>query len=127
MHRLSRRLINVALVLSIAAVLPWTIVAGVNETMGKPSAAFDLTECTRACHDHGCSHNPVLPDALTSDEGLFGETIRALKRSGRATGLGARKGYGLANLLLFCVVWPALMLGLLGAAVWQYDILRRRA
>lgn len=84
--------------------------------------AFDAARCTWACHNHGCRHAAVLPGFFVDDDGLFGAAVHTLY------GLGARllpgqrfAGYGAANLLVFCVVWPAGMYGL-----WIVAVLQRR-
>lgn len=102
--------------------------------LGEP-APFPRTEiprepyrpevCTWSCHNHGCRHVPRLPSWLSADRGLFGITIRALYGLGGVLVPGhSRKGYGLANLLLFCAVWPGLMWGLYLVAVAQARQLR---
>ena len=121
---MGRRCVKTGLALIVFAILPWVVVIAVNTPMGTPPPTFDPDQCTRHCHDHGCSHPPILPAEIAGDAGLYGETIRALKKSGRATGLGARRGYGAMNLIVFCVVWPGLMLGLLVIAIWQSMVLR---
>lgn len=115
--------------LSFAATAPWAILVAVNSASPEPERAFHRDRCTRACHDHGCRHAPVLPPALTSDQGLFGAAVRALHVAGGATGLGRARGYGAANIAIFCVLWPLLMLALVGVVIWQGLALaaRRRA
>jgi hypothetical protein len=78
-----------------------------------PAERFVPERCTWACHNHGCQHSPRLPDWLSSDEGLFGQTVHGLHRLGRwAMPHSPRQGYGLVNLIIFCLLWPALMWGL---------------
>jgi len=85
-----------------------------------PQESYDATRCTWYCHNHGCRHRPVLPEVLSGDHGLFGWTIHALQSGGRAMSPGAPGlGYGAANLVVFCAVWPAAMLGLWVLAVRQ--------
>jgi hypothetical protein len=67
-----------------------------------PIASHRAEVCTWACHNHGCRHHPRLPTWLTSDVGLYGATIRGLGTLGGHT----RIGYDLANLLIFCAIWP---------------------
>lgn len=69
--------------------------------------------CNWACHNGTCTHTPVLPAFLTGDDGAYGWTIRGLAALGRATGIG----YAGANLLIFCVAWPAVTGGLYTVAV----------
>jgi hypothetical protein len=81
--------------------------------------------CTWSCHNHGCTHAPVLPAALTGDHGLFGVALRGLHRAGSALAPGRPGfGYGLANVLLFCALWPAGMYALWLVALWQRRRLR---
>lgn len=102
--------------------------------LGEP-APFPRTElprepyrpevCTWSCHNHGCRHAPRLPSWLSADRGLFGITIRGLYRMGSVLLPGRpREGYGLANLVVFCAVWPGLMWGLFLVAVAQARELR---
>lgn len=78
-----------------------------------PAERFLPERCTWACHNHGCDHSPRLPAWLSSDEGLFGLTVNGLHRLGRwAMPHSPRQGYGLVNLIIFCLLWPALMWGL---------------
>ncbi len=119
-----RRWAVVGAVCTAAAIAPWGILFAVNGMRADPVAQYLPHECTRHCHNHGCKHTPVLPAALASDSGLYGATIQALKRGGTQSGLGARRGYGAVNLLVFCALWPLLMLMLLGVALWQRSWIR---
>src|SRR5204863_178133 len=49
---------------------------------GLPAEAARPDRCTWACHNHGCPHRPVLPPALTGDDGLYGLALRALHHTG---------------------------------------------
>jgi hypothetical protein len=90
-----------------------------------PREAHRPDVCTWSCHNHGCRHEPRLPAWLSGDRGLFGIAIRALYRMGGVLLPGRpREGYGLANLLVFCLVWPGLMWGLYLVAVAQARELR---
>jgi hypothetical protein len=54
------------------------------------------------------------------DDGLFGATIHGLRLMGSEMLPGhAREGYGLANLVLFCGIWPGGMYALYLLALWQ--------
>lgn len=75
---------------------------GTGDVVGHQDHSFRRDRCSWYCHDRGCHHTARLPAGLTSDEGAFGETIKALFLSGRKTGLG----YQGMNILVFCVVWP---------------------
>ena len=113
-------------ILLLAVVSPWGALFATNAAMGRTDPTWHPDRCTRHCHDHGCAHDPVLPDLLTADRGLYGATIRALFDAGRLTGLGANEGYGLVNLALFCAAWPGAMLALLAIGLSQRVRLRRR-
>ncbi len=114
-----RRAIVVVLALAFCATAPWVILFGVNHVMGTPSTAFRFEQCTRYCHDNGCRHDPLLPGVIASHRGLFGRTVMALHAMGRGSGLGQRRGYGAANIVVFCMAWPGLMLLLVGVVTWQ--------
>ena len=92
-----------------------------------PHEAFDPARCTWACHNHGCQHQPQLPAWLASDEGLFGRTVAALHHGGRILlPKDPRAGYGLVNLLVFCLFWPGLMWALYLIAINQFYLLIKR-
>lgn len=105
---------------------PWALLLAVNATDSSiPLARSSLprerrlpNHCTWACHNHGCTHRPVLPEVLTGDRYLFGGTIRALYGVGSTLSRDRLRGYGAANILLLCVGWPALMYGL-WVLVWR--------
>ena len=103
----------------LAAVLPWVIMLGTNQALGTPTDVRFADRCTRACHNHGCPHDPVLPDAIASNSGLFGKAISGLYSAGSLTGLSAVEGYGAANLAIFCALWPGGMLALVGIGLRQ--------
>jgi hypothetical protein len=85
-----------------------------------PKESFVAERCTWVCHNHGCRHPSRLPDFLTGDSGLFGKTVRLLHRAGSAImPAHPNQGYGVVNLLLFCVAWPGFML-------WLYAIVVRQ-
>lgn len=89
---------------------------------GLPREAFEVHRCTWACHNVGCRHASVLPGALVDDDGLFGRAIAGLHRLGAVLIPGGRSaGYGAANLLVFCAIWPATMYGL-----WLVALMQRR-
>lgn len=84
--------------------------------------AFSAQRCTWACHNHGCRHASVLPGFLVDDDGLFGAAVHSLYTLGARLLPGQRfAGYGAANLVVFCAVWPAGMYGL-----WIVAVLQRR-
>ena len=103
----------------LAASLPWAVMFATNALLSTPTDAWLVDACSRVCHSSGCAHSPVLPAALTADSGLFGQAIDQLYRIGRLTGRSSAEGYGAANLALFCVLWPALMLGMVGLGLRQ--------
>ena len=87
-----------------------------------------LARCNWDCHNHGCTHPSRLPPFFVSDRGLFGQTIHLLYRGGDILVPGRRGvGYGAANVLIFCLVWPALMYGLFLVALRQHLILKSRS
>jgi hypothetical protein len=114
-----RKLAILTATLTIAATAPWATLFAVDVALGEPPRAYHRHRCTRYCHDRGCPHRPVLPAALTSSEGLFGKTVLALHVMGRATGLGPSVGYGVVNIVIFCLLWPGAMLWLVGVVTWQ--------
>ncbi|MBT9392292.1 hypothetical protein KLP40_03875 [Hymenobacter sp. NST-14] len=72
-----------------------------------PTAALVAGRCTRFCHDHACPHaTPATSPAYYRLRPLYGLTIRVLS----AGGGGA--AYVLANLFVFLVVIPLLLLRL---------------
>ena len=93
----------------------------------KDTNLFLKETCTRYCHNHGCKHTPVLPDLLTGDQYLYGETIHFLYQFGEGFRLflpiSRSEGYGLANLLIFCIFVPTIHFGLLFLTI---RALRRR-
>lgn len=121
------------LVLVLPLVAPWLVVLAVNAAPPAvplvrshlPHEPFAADHCTWACHDHGCRHRPVLPSSLTADDALFGDSIRALYRLGSHLSADRATGYGAANILVFCLVWPALMYGLWLLVWWQGGQLAR--
>jgi len=90
-----------------------------------PTEALRTDRCTWYCHNHGCPHAPVLPAWLASDRGAFGVALRGLYGFGDALSSDRATGYGLANLLVFCVAWPALTGGLWIVAIVQHAELKQ--
>ncbi len=83
----------------------------------RPRPAFSPRTCNWRCHNHGCRHGmrvvgPPLAGPTRNGRvgGLFGWTVQALHATG---------SYRTANLLVFCLLWPALALGLWSWVVWQ--------
>ncbi|MFO0558139.1 MAG: hypothetical protein U0269_08975 [Polyangiales bacterium] len=101
-------------------VLPWALLfAAVAWPPGAPiprrsipTEARHADRCTWACHNRGCSHRPALPAVITDDRYVFGATIRALYALGTLFSRDRFRGYGIANILVFCLAWPALMYAL---------------
>lgn len=92
-----------------------------------PFQKFERERCTWACHNGGCLHRSVLPNVLVADDGVFGAAIDALYAFGSVLVDGDRgRGYGAANLVVFCAVWPGTMYALWLIAVVQRHHLRRR-
>jgi len=72
---------------------------------------FSSQTCTRYCHGNGgCKHLPVLSDSISSDEGFYGTVIDSLFYLGdiisKLVGVSYYEGYGLANILIFCITVP---------------------
>jgi len=112
--------------------VPWVMLFGVNAAppalplrTSIPEERFQADHCTWDCHNRGCRHAPVLPAVITGDRYIFGATIRGLYALGSLFTKDKFKGYGIANIAVFCVAWPALMYGL-WVVVWrQREKLRR--
>lgn len=123
MRRRSIPLLVVLPLLAVPAIFVGVIRSGEPAPLARtalPAEPYRADRCTWYCHNHGCPHKPLLPRALSGDDGLFGKTIGALKRAGTAmVPSNPSIGYGVANLLFFCVLWPGLMFGLLVVAVRQ--------
>lgn len=85
-----------------------------------PTAARVAGRCTRYCHDHACPHvTPVNSPAYHRLRPLYEFTIRAL-----ASG-GSGAAYVMANLLVFVVVIPLLLLRLTYAVLRDARAIRR--
>ena len=114
-------------------VAPWAILLAVNASApgvplaraAVPREPFRADRCTWVCHNRGCRHRPVLPAVITGDRYLFGATIRGLYALGTLFSRDRFKGYGAANILVFCVAWPALMYALWAIAWRQREEIRR--
>lgn len=77
----------------------------------KKNDRFLSNICTRYCHGTGgCRHDAALPDIITADEHLYGDIIRGLFDIGEVLSslleISYFQGYGLANLLIFCLAVP---------------------
>jgi hypothetical protein len=127
-----RRRLRAVWVYVLPLVAPWALLAAVNAASPEvpllrshiPREAHRADRCTWACHNRGCPHRPVLPAVLAGDRGLYGVTIRGLFGVGRGLSADRRMGYGAANLLLFCVVWPGAMYALWVVAWRQRSAIR---
>ena len=85
-----------------------------------PTAALVAGRCTRYCHDHACPHaTPAASPAYFRLRPLYGLTIRALSAGGGGT------AYVVANLLVFLVGIPLLLLSLTYAVLRDALLLRR--
>lgn len=100
-------------------ILPWVILFGANAAYGVPLLRSSLPRVERSaqhcnwdCHNHACSHRPKLPAVITDDQHVFGYTIRGLYLLGRLFSSNRFEGYGIATLVVFCLLWPALMYAL---------------
>jgi hypothetical protein len=113
-------------------VAPWAILMGVNAMppgvplvrTSVPHERWEPRHCNWDCHNHGCRHRPKLPALITGDRYVFGTTIRGLYTLGRLFSRNRFVGYGIANLVVFCVVWPLLMYWLWVRAWTQAETLR---
>jgi hypothetical protein len=114
-------------------VFPWAVMAAVNLAppavpllrTSIPHETYRADRCNWICHNRGCRHRPVLPAIITSDRYLFGATIRGLYALGTLFSRDRFKGYGIANIVVFCVAWPALMYALWVIAWRQREEIRR--
>lgn len=129
---MARRALLALWIYLLPLVAPWAILLAVNASdpatpllrSSLPQQPHRPDACTWDCHNHGCRHRPRLPPLLTSDQGLFGATIRGLYRAGGALSSDRSRGYGAANLLLLCAAWPALMYAL-WVIVWRQRLALR--
>lgn len=116
----TRSLLLVLWIYAAPLVAPWAILFGTNATdatlplvrTSLPQEPRREDRCTWACHNRGCRHPPRLPAVLTGDRYLFGQTIRGLYAVGRVFSSDRALGYGAANLVVFCALWPGLMYAL---------------
>ena len=93
-----------------------------------PREVFVANRCTWACHNSGCRHRSFLPAAFVADDGLFGNAVKSLYGLGAVLAPGRRgAGYGAANLLVFCAVWPGGMYLLWLIALAQRRRMRARS
>ena len=91
----------------------------------RPVEVHEASRCTWACHNHGCDHRSRLPPILSTT--LFDATVIALHTFGDALAPDAPfAGYRAANLLVFCILWPALTVALYVTALGQRRALRAK-
>lgn len=115
-----RRLLLALWIYAAPLLAPWATLYGSNATdptiplvrTSIPQEPRREDRCTWACHNRGCSHPSRLPAVLTGDRYLFGQTIRGLYALGRVFSSDRFLGYGAANLVVFCLLWPGLMYAL---------------
>lgn len=127
-----KRLLRTFWIYVFPLVAPWAILVAVNAVPpGVPLARtripherFERDRCTWDCHNRGCHHRPKLPALVSGDRYLFGATIRGLYALGRLFSSNRFIGYGIANLVVFCLAWPALMYWLWVRAWTQAETLR---
>ncbi len=127
-----KRLLRALWIYVLPLVAPWAIVVGVNAAppavplarASIPHERWMRDRCTWDCHNRGCRHRPRLPALLTGDRGAFGATIRGLYALGRTFSRDRFVGYGVANLAVLCLAWPALMYWLWVRAWTQAETLR---
>jgi hypothetical protein len=114
-------------------VAPWVVLVAVNLTSpaipllraSLPGERWRADRCTWDCHNRGCHHRPKLPAIITGDRYIFGATIRGLYALGTLFSTDRFIGYGIANILVFCLAWPALMYALWVIAWKQHLAIRR--
>ncbi|MFD2787391.1 hypothetical protein [Hymenobacter rubripertinctus] len=109
------------LLTGLLALLPLLFGFVVNYTASRPPTTAQVAgRCTRYCHDHACPHaTPATSPAYFRLRPLYGLTIRALSAGGGGT------AYVLANLLVYLVVIPLLLLRLTYAVLRDALLLRR--
>ncbi|WP_157530912.1 hypothetical protein [Hymenobacter norwichensis] len=109
------------LLTGLLALLPLLFGLAVNTAAPHPpTAARAPAHCTRYCHDHACSHaTPANSPAYFQLRPLYGYTVRALAAGGGGT------TYVLANLLVFLVAIPLLLLRLTYAVLRDARTIRR--
>ena len=128
----SRRALRFFWIYLFPLLVPWAILFAVNAAPPSLPLRASLPEerrlpddCTWDCHNRGCRHEPVLPAVITGDEYLFGATIRGLYALGSVFSRDRFKGYGIANIAVFCVAWPGVMYALWVIAWRQREEIRR--
>lgn len=109
------------LLTGLLALLPLLFGLAVNTAAPHPPTASRApTHCTRYCHDHACLHaTPANSPAYFQLRPLYGLTVKALSAG------GGRATYMLANLLVFLVVIPLLLLRLTYAVLRDARTIRR--
>lgn len=128
-----RRALRLFWIYVLPLVAPWAVMLAVNAAppavplarASVPRERWRPDRCNWDCHNRGCRHRPVLPAVITGDRYLFGATIRGLYALGSVLSRDRFRGYGAANILVFCVAWPALMYALWVTAWRQREELRR--
>ena len=103
------------------ALLPLLVGVAVNAAAPHPPTTVLVAgRCTRYCHNHACPHaTPATSPAYFRLRPLYGLTVRALSAGGGGT------AYVVANLLVFLVAIPLLLLGLTYAVLRDALLLRR--
>jgi hypothetical protein len=109
------------LLTSLLALLPLLFGLTVNMAAPHPpTATRALTHCTRYCHDHACPHaTPSNSSVYFQLRPLYGATVRALSAGGGGT------AYVLANLVVFLVAIPCVLLRLTYAVLRDARAIRR--
>ncbi|WP_426491243.1 hypothetical protein [Hymenobacter sp. 102] len=104
------------------ALLPLLLGFAVNSAAPHPPTAARVAgRCTRYCHDHACPHAlPANSPAYFRLRPLYGLTIRVLSAG------GGGPMYVLANLLVFLVGIPLLLLHLTYAVLRDARAIRRQ-
>lgn len=109
------------LLTSLLALLPLLFGLAVNTAAPyPPTEARAATHCTRYCHDHACPHaTRANSPAYFRLRPLYDGTVRALSAGGGGS------AYILANLLVFLVGIPLVLLRLIYAVVRDARAIRR--
>lgn len=103
------------------ALLPLLFGLAVNTAAPHPPTASGApTYCTRYCHNHACLHaTPANSLAYFQLRPLYGLTVQTLSAGGKGA------PYILANLLVFLVAIPVLLLRLTYAVLRDAHVIRR--
>ncbi|SHK94079.1 hypothetical protein [Hymenobacter psychrotolerans] len=115
---ISTRLVLLCLVALLSA-LPLAVGFYVNATSPPPTATFLPDRCTRYCEQHGCPHaTEANSPAFFRLRPLYVGTIKALS-------VGGSSLYAAANIALYLVLIPLLLMWLTYGALRNMVLIRR--